>query len=246
MILYPIGSTQACLCAAEQLKEHGITLTDHPMPEVTHILLDVPSFDDTGYLRGGGNIEGVLERLPPSLTVIGGGLNNPALADYRKRDLLQDEIYVAGNAAITADCAIRIAGEQMKATFQDCPALILGWGRIGKCLTRLLSGLGCSVTVAARKESDRAMVTSLGIGAVDYFQIPGILKQYRLIFNTVPQTVLTRQPPEDCICIDLASSRGIIAEGVLWARGLPGIYAPFSSGKLIAERILHYSKEERR
>jgi len=159
-------------------------------------------------------------------------------------ELMQDETYVAGNAAITADCAVRLAGEKLKAIFRDSPALILGWGRIGKCLAQLLAGLGCPVTVAARKESDRAILSALGIRALDYRELPATLDRYSLIFNTVPEMVLKAEPPETCVCIDLASRRGIPGDSVIWARGLPGVHAPRSSGKLIAERILYYLKEE--
>jgi len=244
MILYPIGRTEGSLFAAQLLKKQGLSITDHPMPEITHVLLDVPSFDGSGKLRGGGCLCEVLERLPPTVTVVGGNLDHPDLLGCRKWDLMQDETYVAGNAAITADCAVRLAGEKLKAIFRDSPALILGWGRIGKCLAQLLAGLGCPVTVAARKESDRAILSALGIRALDYRELPATLDRYSLIFNTVPEMVLKAEPPETCVCIDLASRRGIPGDSVIWARGLPGVHAPRSSGKLIAERILYYLKEE--
>lgn len=44
--------------------------------------------------------------------------------------------------------------------------------------------------------------------------------------------------------IDLASKPGIGGTDVLWARGLPGKFAPESAGKLIAQTILRLLKEE--
>ena len=44
ILMYPIGSTDACGFAAAYLKQTGVSLTDHPSPEVTHLLLDIPSF----------------------------------------------------------------------------------------------------------------------------------------------------------------------------------------------------------
>lgn len=244
MILYPIGSTQACVSAASRLKQNGAALVDHPTPEVTHLLLDIPSFDSLGLLRGGGDIQAVLERLPANITVIGGNLNHPALECYRKLDLLKDAGYLAQNAAITADCALRVAAPVLKYTFRQCPTLIIGWGRIGKCLAQLLANIGTPVTVAARKETDRAMIRALGYDALDIPDIPEKVCQFRLLFNTVPEVVLSQEPTQECTAVELASRNGIVGKNVIIARGLPGKYAPESSGQLIAETILHYCNKE--
>lgn len=246
ILIYPVGSTDACAFAARFLERAGLSLTDHPSPEVTHLLLDVPSFDARGILRGGGSLSGVLERLPAQTTVIGGKLTHPALAEYPVIDLLLDPEYLAKNAAITAFCALRIASSLLPAVPPDTPALVIGWGRIGKCLTEYLSALGCPVTIAARNPADRAMVGALGHKAVDIPQIPSVLPETRLLFNTVPAPILNAgelDRHKECVKIDLASSPGLTGSDVLYARGLPGQYAPESSGRLIAETVLRHLKE---
>lgn len=126
----------------------------------------------------------------------------------------------------------------LKTTFRDTPTLILGWGRIGKCLAAMLKALGTPATVAARRESDRAMLTALGYGVSDFDSLPGC----SLIFNTVPGQ--NYQIHSSCVKIDLASQQSLSGEDVIWARGLPGVYAPVSSGTLIAETILRLCREE--
>ena len=243
ILVYPIGSTNACRFAASFLHKEGIPLVDHPSPEITHLLLDVPSFGPDGTLRGGGLLPPLLDMLPPDITVIGGNLNHPALAEYCTIDLLQDAEYLAVNAAITADCALQTAAPLLQTTFRDTPILIIGWGRIGKCLARLLKSIDADVTVAARKETDRAALRSLGYKAVE---LNASLAKYRLIFNTAPEPVFVDQITRhnNCIKIDLASNQGLMGDDVVWARGLPGIYAPESSGRLITDTILHLIKEE--
>lgn len=241
MLVYPIGCTEACQYAAAELKKNGISLVDHPAPEVTHLLLDIPSFDGTGKLRGGGEIGHYLERLPPSVSIAGGNLKHSALIEHRCLDLLQDEGYLAMNAAITADCALRVAGRELKTVFSGCPVLILGWGRIGKCLGQMLKALDADVTIAARKDSDIAMIRGLGYRGLNIFRLQSFLPGFRLIINTVPHMILdsaTMAPCADCVKIDLASKPGIGGEDVIHARGLPGVMAPESSGKLIAETFL--------
>ena len=238
MYIYPIGTTAACRHASMLLRRYGIGQTDHPCPEITHLLLDTPSFQPDGLLRGGTDLSSILRMVPPNITVIGGNLNAPVLSGYRKLDLLQNPFYLAKNAAITADCAIRLAGERMQKTFSESPALVIGWGRIGKALARMLQKMDCPVTVAVRKERDRAMLEALHYASIDISQIPQYLIQYALIFNTVPERILFEPIPEGCVALELASTPGIPEENVISAKGLPGVLAPISSGRLIADTIL--------
>lgn len=245
--MFPVGSTPACRFGATALEKAGVSLVDHPSPEVTHLMLDVPSFAGDGTLRGGGDLQGLLRMLPPDITVVGGNLTHPALAEYAVMDLLKDAQYLAENAAITADCALQVAAPLMRLTFADSPTLIVGWGRIGKCLGQLLKAMGSDVTIAARKETDRAMLRALGYHAEDTANLAGILSRFRLIFNTVPQMLLTQTQLavcRQCVKIDLASQPGMGGSDVVWARGLPGIHAPESSGKRIAETVLRRLREE--
>lgn len=242
ILIYPIGSSDSCRAASAFLENAGLSLTDHPTPEVTHLLLDVPSFDTSGFLKDGTDLNEMLRMLPKSLTVIGGNLNHTCLQDYRTVDLLQDPYYLTKNAVITAECALRVAAPYLHTTFADSPALILGWGRIGKILARMLKELGCPVAVAARKDSDRAMLEALGYRAVEYSRIPNTLGQYTILFNTVPDLPL-QIDGEKLIAIDLASYPGMRGSHVIPARGLPGKYAPESSGMLIANSILKLYQE---
>ncbi len=241
ILVFPAGSTVACQHAARYLNTQGLSLIDHPSPEITHLLLDVPSFAADGSLRGGGALDILLERLPQSICVIGGNLNHPGLEGYSRIDLLQDTQYAAENASITAQCALQVAAEHMEIVWKGCPALVIGWGRIGKCLGQLLNALGADVTIAARKDADRAMVQALGLSAADTAGLSTILPRFRLVFNTVPELMVPDADTaayKNAVLIDLASRQGIKGSRVIWARGLPGILAAESSGTLIAQRIL--------
>ena len=242
MILYCAGNNAATTFAADALRRKNIATVSAPAPDVTHLLLPVPSFEADGKIRGGGILEHILADLPEGVCVIGGNLNHPILNGYFKIDLLQDPDYLARNAAITADCALRIAASRLPVAFQGCPILILGWGRIGKCLANLLQDLGAEVTVAARKPSDRAMLRALGFQAADPMSLDEILPRFRVLFNTVPAPILSDAQVfhcrPDCIKIELASTKGIGGSQVISAGGLPGKTVPETSGKLIAESIL--------
>jgi dipicolinate synthase subunit A len=236
-VFYIDAGAPALIFAAEYLRSHGVRVVSSPCPDVTHLLLPVP----TGLSEE--SLEALLAQLSPDVTVLGGHLDR---YHCRKLDLLKDEGYLAKNAAITADCGMRLAGDLLGIVFRGCPVLIVGWGRIGKCLGKSLGAIGADVTVAARKESDRAMARALGYGAMDLSRVE--LSRFRVIINTAPAPVLSAAQlqvcPKNCIKIDLASSRGLEGDDVIWARGLPGKMLPESSGKLIAETVLRLTGTE--
>lgn len=240
--IYAHGNEPALEKAVERLRKLGMSIASTPADKVTHLLLSAPSFDANGHLKGGGHLDALLEQLPKTITIIGGNLPAEQLSGYKSIDLLQDSRYLAENAAITADCAMQLARTKLRIVWSHCPVLILGWGRIGKCLAQLLQSVGADVTVAARKEADIAMLCALGYGAEDIQKLHFGLMRYRVIFNTVPHPVLTeaqvRHCREDCLLVELASKPGIEGSNVLSALALPGKYAPESSGRLIADSII--------
>ena len=227
------GNTPALEYAAKELCRAGwLFEEDAPL-----VMLPIPSMDPDGCIKGGGRPED----LPKNARIIGGNLHHPAFKQHDCIDLLKDPLYLSENAAITAHCALCIAMQRLPITLQDCPVLVVGWGRIGKCLVRLLRLLGARVTVAARSEADRALIAALGYTAVDILDEVPALSVYRVIYNTVPAMVLPKEKlsgcRQDCLKIDLASVCGIDGDDVIWARGLPNLHAPESSGQLIAKMI---------
>lgn len=243
-VYYFHGNNAALDYAAAYLHGAGATVVLTPGPDVTHLVLPVPSFDTDGRIRGGGSIFGILGELSEEVTVIGGNLDDGLLAQYRRIDLLHDPDYVAANAAITAHCCVKLLYNRLPTTPAEEPMLIIGWGRIGKCLARLLRGLDVSVCIAARNPGDRAMVKALDYDAAD----PGTvdLQRFRVVINTAPAPVLDEGRANSFrgLKIDLSSAVGIPGADVIRARGLPGRDAPQSAGRLIGSTILRLVEKE--
>ena len=233
---YTAGYSAALSYAINLLKKENCTILSQP-EGATHLLLPVPSFEPDGKLKGGGDLKLLLEKLPKDITILGGNLNRPELSQYPTADFLKDPMYLAENAAITAHCAVKLAMEKLPVILHKAPVLVIGWGRIGKCLAALLRQIGASVTVAARKEADRSILTALGYRAIPTAGVD--TAPYRVIFNTVPVMILP-DSPGDGLKIDLASSLGLGSSDVLWARGLPNRDAPESSGALIARTAMRF------
>lgn len=240
-IFYRAGRSDALQRAEDILRSQGCQFASEPGLCVTHLLLDVPSFRDDGMLRSGDSPDALLPAFSPQVKIYGGLLGG-RLSEYQTVDLLDDPFYTAENARITAHCAVKLAMERLPRVLYGCPVLIVGWGRIGKCLGQLLQAMGAKVTVAARKATDRAMADTLGYDTLPTEGLGYSLVRFRVIFNTAPELVLPKESmiyaPADCLLIDLASRPGMESPDVIWARGLPSKDAPESAAALIAKTIL--------
>ncbi len=169
--------------------------------------------------------------------------------DYYERD----EFAIA-NAIPTAEGAIEIAMRETPTTLDGSSALVIGYGRIGKVLSKLLAALGVKVTASARKASDIAWIRTAGYDYAYTEKLAELLteKRFDMIFSTVPHTVLGRCELEAIgkygLIIDLASKPGGVdieaadklGINVIWALSLPGKVAPVTSGRIIADTVLGY------
>lgn len=215
--IYCLPGNAATEYAGRFLQQMGVPVSFVPDAAATHWLLPVPTR--------------VPVQAPDGVTVIGGNLEGAGI------DLLKDQFYLAENAAITARCAMGL--------IKGSSVLILGWGRIGKCLGQFLREAGAEVTIAARRESDVAMIRALGYGGVLIHEVPPLLSRFDAITNTVPAMVLSADGcREDCVLLELASQPGIAGVNIVDGRGLPGKYAPEESGRLIARTVLRLCREE--
>lgn len=241
---FPGADTPVLRTVTDILKDGGCQITDRPCRDITHLLLPVPSLDPQGYINNSKiTLDALLQELPETVCVVGGNLDLFPSARYRTIDLLKDQDYLAQNAAITAHCAIKAALRHMAYTFQKLPVLVIGWGRIGKCLAALLRALDANVTVAARKETDRAVLRALAYQSCSIDQLCTNASQFDLIFNTVPHPVLDAAScRKNALLMEMASRPGITGTGIIDARGLPGKEAPLTSGALIGKTVLRLTQ----
>ena len=130
----------------------------------------------------------------------------------------------------------------MKKSAEGCNVLIVGWGRIGKCLGQLLNKSKAKVTIAVRKDTDRAMIQALGSRGISIADAAKELMHFDVIINTVPEMVLPNMVTQPgCIALELASQPGMSGMNLIDGRGLPGKLAPRESGNLIARTFARLS-----
>lgn len=176
-------------------------------------------------------------------TLIGGNLDF-LNENVDRLDLLKDPYYLAANAAITAESALALILQGLRCEIYRANILILGWGRIGKCLTHQLHHLNASVTVYARKDADRAMLRALGYQTVSRQELSCGLGRYHCVVNTIPASVLTEDEARalrpGCLKLELATGIHLPGKDVVIAHGLPAKCKPEASGALIAKTVAYH------
>lgn len=191
------------------------------------------------------------EVLPRSVPIFGGSVTESLRQSCVRRgiyvtDLLSIEALAVKNAALTAQCAVQVITSEIPYTIAEQPVLILGAGRIGKLLGLKLRALGAVVTVASRREEDKAWCAALGLIPADTDSLASMLPHCRLLVNTIPAQVLTAEQlellPRDAVLFELASPPGgfrhrAAALNVVGCGGLPGKYVPQSAADVIADTI---------
>lgn len=170
-------------------------------------------------------------------------------------DLLAREELAILNAISTAEGGVQLAMEETDRTIHGSNIMILGFGRVGKLLAKMLKGLDANVFVEARNHADLAWIKSYGYQSVHLDQIEDYLPKMDLIFNTIPSLILGEEMLEmlrkESLIIDLASKPGgvdfekakQIGIKTIWALGLPGKVAPQTSAEIMKESIYNIVSE---
>jgi len=174
------------------------------------------------------------------------GSINAGLMSYAKEtgknvvDLLNNECFALQSAVPTAEGAIKIAIEKTDYTLSTSTVMVIGFGRIGSVLAKMLQGMGAKVFVVVNNIVDFAKAQSLGHKAVMHKDINDYLLKTDIVMNTATNDVLTEKNffyiDKDALVIDLSSPpfgidtrlNGLYGIQVIWARALPGKIAPRS------------------
>ncbi len=218
------------------------------LPYKTPKLTDICKYLDSGKHVFGGQIPEDMQE----------ELQKKGIKTY---DYFLDECLTERNALLTAEAAIEIAMRELPITLDSSRSMVIGYGRIGKLLTNLLSRMNSRVTVAARKKLDRVIAECFGASSLDISDVntEPLLKindGYDIVFNTVPARIfddnIIYKLKKDVCIIDLASPPGGIdirsardaGLNVIWALSLPGKHSPKKAGEIIFDSIYTTMKEE--
>ncbi|MEW6048065.1 MAG: dipicolinate synthase subunit DpsA [Bacillota bacterium] len=191
--------------------------------------------------------------LPGTLLLI--GTARPVVRELVRRlrlvlvELNQDEEMALLNSVPTAEGALQLAMANLRITIHQSRALVVGLGRCGQQITRILVAMGASVKAVVFNRVEGARAYILGVDAVHPDEIGAAAAEVDVVFNTAPammlsEPVLARMEPSTLI-IDIASDPGgtdfeaakLKGLRAIHAVGLPGRVAPRTAGRILASVV---------
>lgn len=164
---------------------------------------------------------------------------------WRLHRILEDDTFAKENALLTAEGALYAAMSARDAAIRGSHCIVIGYGRIGRALTKLLRGLDARVTVAARRPESRKEAG----GGIPLTLLSRAFQEADVVFNTVPAPILTESRlsflPASSLYIELAGPPyGLQPEkakkahaAYLLESGVPARYCPRSAGRLLIEYV---------
>jgi dipicolinate synthase subunit A len=175
-----------------------------PMPSAKKGMVPLTSIESTYPL------DSIVANMRGGSLLVGGFLDEPpARQGITVVNLLASERFQQANAWPTAEGAIRIALERTERTLRGSRCAVLGYGRIGKDLVKLLLSFGAEVIATARRKEQLEDIAALGVLAVHTSNLIEGCSDCNIIFNTVPHVLLDESTLQrlrrDVIIIDLAS-----------------------------------------
>lgn len=183
------------------------------------------------------------------------GITNDYLSSAAKESsislnsLLDRDDVAIYNSIPTAEGAIMMAIEHTDYTIHSSRVIVVGFGRVGNTVANKFAALGAKVSVSGSSIKDLARINEMGLTAIPLSELDAYTSECDLLINTIPAPVVERDSiqhlPPHALILDLASKpggtdfsyseqRGIQA---ILARSLPGIVAPKTAGKILAEVI---------
>lgn len=202
----------------------------------------------------------ILNQTPMHCIIYSGTTNDflTQLAEENQRKLVtlfaRDDLAIY-NSIPTAEGTLKIAIDETDTTIHGAKILVLGFGRVGFTVARLFKNVGAHVHVAARKSTDIARITELGLQPIRLNEVDQQIQDMDICINTIPHLILNKelldQVSKETLIIDITSAPGgtdfAYAEKVgiktVHGLGLPGKTAPKTAGKVIG-RIINELLEE--
>lgn len=178
--------------------------------------------------------------------------------EIRCLELMERDDVAIYNSIPTVEGALVIAIQNTDITIHNSTCVVLGLGRVGMSLARVLQAIGAKVRMGVRTSGDMARAFEMGLTPFRLSELSEQVKDADIIFNTIPALVITAhvlmQAPYDVLIIDLASKPGGVDYEFAKKRGikailapsLPGIVAPKTAGRILARTMMQIIAEEER
>ena len=198
----------------------------------------------------------------PDHAVIYTGMATPFLREILDENrlklvqLLERDDVAIYNSIPTVEGALMMAIQNTDFTLHGSRCIVLGLGRVGMTLARVLHQIGAKVAVGSRQGRELARAYEMGLATFQLEKLKDYAEQCDILFNTIPDKVVTADViarfPAHTLIIDLASQPGGVdfrfaeKRGIkaLLAPSLPGLVAPKTAGQILANVITQLLQQD--
>lgn len=179
--------------------------------------------------------------------------------DIKVIKFFDDEILAMQNAYLTAEGTLALIIDNTLESIKNSNILVLGYGRLGKTITKLLKDNNVNVYVATNPTDEQAQATVVANYVCDIKSCKKHMPYFSAIVNTIPAKVLCREElalvNKNCLIVDLASKPGGVDHKAacelniktLHALGVPGKTAPKTAAENLRGsiyKIIYESKQK--
>lgn len=263
---------QVTVCGFEQKNEiHpkavAVELNQHALQDLDALILPAVGTDDEGFIHTVFSSESLqlttehVAALPKQCTIYAGMAKSYLKKLCHDNQLKLVEMFERDDVAIynsipTAEGALMMAIQHTDITIHRSNALVLGFGRTGISMARVLQALGANVYFGVRRSEQYARAYEMGFKPFYTKDLEHYVSNIDLLFNTIPTMIITAQIIEklqkSAVIIDLATKPGgtdfqfaeKLGVKAILAPGLPGIVAPRTAGLLLADCLSQLMEEE--
>lgn len=166
-------------------------------------------------------------------------------------NFMKDEKFQAVNSRLTAEGALMAMIEHSAKSIADCNVLVIGFGRMGAAVAKLLSKLDVSLDIATTSSLRPAYAFANNVVPARDFDF----SPYDIVVNTAPLALIKdgdlMSMKKDTVYIDLASVPAVNLEYARYLGvdadiypALPAKTCPYSAAKAMQEYITEVLKND--
>lgn len=253
-----LGNDKKMFACCNRLKDVGYTAVmydnDKNFTDYDNIILPLPTIANTKIKGTDITFDEFSGSLSCGQKVFCGNIDVTPFENYYS--YYCDESFLINNSRLTAQGVLRLILDTVDCDMIELNAVVIGYGRCGKSICRLLKNCGFKVMSASRRKETIIEAYNDGIKAVSINQIEEFVDNTDIVINTVPVNIISTEYisrfKSKTIYIEVASKpygfnitqTDVYNFRYILAESLPGRFAPESAGKNIADTVLKILKEE--
>lgn len=193
--------------------------------------------------------------LPNEITIFSGKINKEtanifASKNIRHINFLDDEIFAIQNSHLTAEGILGLLIYEQEKSIFDINILILGGGRVGKTLAKLLEKLGIKFAIAGNSQNTYENCFYFSNKNFLGDEYKSHLGEFDVIVNSVPSSILStcdlQNIKKDCLFLEISSIQTLENEDYefkyVLCPALPQKFSAESAGNILFECFLRLNK----